>query len=71
MISSCSLKYQLIRGRLALVRGDAGRAAASGRDLEAAADRPGVPCCVSAARLLRHRAGRRLALPADLDQGDR
>ncbi len=60
------LKHQLLTGRLALLRGDAGQAYAEASALEARASALGVPRYVSVARLLRHRAARALGDPADL-----
>ena len=62
------LKHQLITGRLALLRGDPGQAAAVGGELEARAAALGVPRYISVARLLRHRAERALGQPVDLDR---
>jgi tetratricopeptide (TPR) repeat protein len=59
------LKHQLISGRLALRRGDAGQALEAARDLEARAAALGIPRYTGAARLLRHRAARALGRPAD------
>jgi tetratricopeptide (TPR) repeat protein len=68
------LKHQLISGRLALLRGDAERALAEARELEARAAALGVPRYVCVARLLAHRANHALgrqvdagAVVADLD----
>jgi len=61
------LKHRLIRGRLALRAGDPGQALAIATGLEARAAGLGVPRYVSVARLLRHRAGRALGRPVDLD----
>jgi tetratricopeptide (TPR) repeat protein len=68
------LKHRLITGRLALLRGDATRALAEARELEARAVALGVPRYVCVARLLAHRAnhalGRRVdagSVAADLD----
>ncbi len=61
------LKHRLITGRLALLRGDPGQAAAVGGELEARAAALGVPRYTSVARLLRHRAERALGQPVDLD----
>ncbi len=59
------LKHRLVTGRLALARGDPGRAAAEARELESRATALGVPRYVSVARLLRHRADRALGRPVD------
>ena len=59
------LKHRLITGRLALVRGDPGRAAAVASELESRATALGVPRYVSEARLLGHRADRALGRPVD------
>jgi len=61
------LKHQLITGRLALLCGDAGQAAAAAAGLESRAAALGVPRYVSVARLLRHRAHRALGRLVDLD----
>jgi Bacterial transcriptional activator domain/AAA ATPase domain len=61
------LKHQLITGRLALLRGDAELALATASELEARAAALGVPRYVGVARILKHRARRRLGLPVDLD----
>ena len=61
------LKHRLITGRLALLRGDPGRAAAEAGELESRAAALGVPRYISVARLLRHRADRALGRPVDLD----
>jgi DNA-binding SARP family transcriptional activator/tetratricopeptide (TPR) repeat protein len=59
------LKHRLVTGRLALARGEPGRAAAEARELESRAAALGVPRYVSVARLLRHRADRALGRPVD------
>ena len=61
------LKHQLLTGRLALLAGDAERALAQARELEARAAALGVPRYTSVARLLAHRANRALGGPADPD----
>ncbi len=61
------LKYRLIAGRLALLRGEAGQALADASELESRAAALGVPRYTSVARLLRHRASRALGQPVDLD----
>jgi tetratricopeptide (TPR) repeat protein len=61
------LKHQLITGRLALLRGDAGAALAAATELETRAAALGVPRYVTVARVLTHRARRALGLPVDLD----
>jgi tetratricopeptide (TPR) repeat protein len=61
------LKHRLITGRLALLRGDPGQAAAVAGELESRAAALGVPRYISVARLLRHRAARALGRPVDLD----
>jgi DNA-binding SARP family transcriptional activator len=60
------LKHQLVTGRLALMSGDPGQAAAVAAGLEARAAALGVPRYASVARLLRHRADRALGQPVDL-----
>ena len=60
------LKHQLVTGRLALLCGDPGQAAAVAAGLEARAAALGVPRYTSVARLLRHRADRALGRPVDL-----
>ncbi len=60
------LKHRLITGRLALLCGDPGQAAAMAAELESRATALGVPRYVSVARLLRHRADRALGRPVDL-----
>jgi hypothetical protein len=60
------LKHRLITGRLALMGGDPGQAAAVAAGLEARAAALGVPRYASVARLLRHRADRALGKPVDL-----
>jgi len=62
-----ALKYQLIRGRLALLEGDAERALAEAGGLESRAAALGVPRYTSVARLLGHRARHALGEPADHD----
>ena len=59
------LKHQLISGRLALLRGDAERALAEARELEARAAALGVPRYVCVARLLAHRANHALGRQVD------
>jgi DNA-binding SARP family transcriptional activator len=59
------LKYRLIAGRLALLRGDAERALADATGLASRAAELGVPRYTSVARLLRHRASRALGQPVD------
>ena len=59
------LKHRLITGRLALLCGDPGQAAAVAAELESRAAALGVPRYVSVARLLRHRADRALGRPVD------
>ena len=59
------LKHRLITGRLALLRGDPGQAAAEAGELESRATELGVPRYISVARLLRHRADRALGRPVD------
>ena len=59
------LKHRLITGRLALLCGDFGQAAAVAGELESRAAVLGVPRYVSVARLLRHRAERALGRPVD------
>jgi DNA-binding SARP family transcriptional activator/tetratricopeptide (TPR) repeat protein len=59
------LKYQLITGRLALLRGDAERALAEASELEARAAALGVPRYTCVARLLAHRANHALGRPVD------
>jgi DNA-binding SARP family transcriptional activator len=59
------LKHLLLAGRLALLRGEAERSLAHARELESSAAELGVPRYTSVARLLGHRAGRALGLPAD------
>ncbi len=59
------LKHGLIDCRLALAAGDFERASAQAADLEARASALAVPCYVSAARLLRHRADHGLGLSVD------
>lgn len=68
------LKLALLTGRLALLAGDAELAASSADELEKKAAALSVPRYVSVARLLRHRAHRRMGRPvnaalvaADLD----
>ncbi len=61
------LKHQLLTGRLALLAGDAERALAQARELEARAAALGVPRYTSVARLLAHRANHALGGPADPD----
>jgi DNA-binding SARP family transcriptional activator/tetratricopeptide (TPR) repeat protein len=61
------LKHQLLTGRLALLAGDAERALAQARELEARAAALGVPRYTSVARLLAHRANHALGEPADPD----
>jgi DNA-binding SARP family transcriptional activator/tetratricopeptide (TPR) repeat protein len=61
------LRHQLICGRLALLRGDAGTALTTAGALESRAAALGVPRYVSTARVLTHRARRALSLPVDLD----
>jgi DNA-binding SARP family transcriptional activator/tetratricopeptide (TPR) repeat protein len=61
------LKHRLITGRLALLCGDFGQAAAVAGELESRAAALGVPRYISVARLLRHRAERALGQPVDLD----
>jgi DNA-binding SARP family transcriptional activator len=63
-----AMKHQLISARLALLRGSPARAAGYAEELEATAARLGVPRYVSVARLLRHRAYRRLGMPVDRQQ---
>ena len=60
------LKHQLVTGRLALLSGDPGQAAAVAAGLESRAAALGVPRYASVARLLRHRADRALGQPVDL-----
>ena len=60
------LKHRLVTGRLALLCGDPGQAAAVAADLEARAAALGVPRYTSVARLLRHRADRALGRPVNL-----
>jgi hypothetical protein len=60
------LKHRLITGRLALLCGEPGQAAAVAAELESRATALGVPRYVSVARLLRHRADRALGRPVDL-----
>jgi tetratricopeptide (TPR) repeat protein len=60
-----ALKHRLITGRLALLCGDPGRAAAEAGELESRASALGVPRYISVARLLRHRADRALRRPVD------
>ena len=62
------LKHRLITGRLALLCGDPGQAAAVAGELESRAAALGVPRYISVARLLRHRAERALGQPVDLDR---
>lgn len=59
------LKHLLVSGRLALARGEAARALAGARDLQARATALGIPRYVSVARLLGHRANRALGVPVD------
>ena len=59
------LKHRLLTGRLALLRGDADRALAEARELEARAVALGVPRYVCVARLLAHRANHALGRPVD------
>jgi hypothetical protein len=59
------LKLALLTGRLALLAGDAELAASSADELEKRAAALSVPRYVSVARLLRHRARRRMGLPVD------
>jgi tetratricopeptide (TPR) repeat protein len=61
------LKHRLITGRLALLCGNPGQAAAEAGELESRATALGVPRYISVARLLRHRADRALGRPVDLD----
>src|SRR6185312_8214716 len=61
------MKYRLIAGRLALLRGEAEQALADASELESRAAALGVPRYASVARLLRHRA--RLALGQPVDAG--
>ena len=61
------LKYQLLTGRLALLRGDAEEALAAATGLETRSAGLGVPRYVSVARVLKHRARRALSLPVDLE----
>jgi tetratricopeptide (TPR) repeat protein len=61
------LKYRLIAGRLALLRGNPQGALAEASELESRATALGVPRYTSVARLLGHRANRALGLPVDLD----
>jgi hypothetical protein len=61
------LRHQLICGRLALLRGDAGSALATAGALESRAAVLGVPRYISTARVLIHRARRALSLPVDLE----
>jgi DNA-binding SARP family transcriptional activator len=61
------LRHQLVCGRLALLRGDAGSALATASALESRAAALGVPRYVSTARVLTHRARGALSLPVDLD----
>ena len=62
-----ALKYQLISGRLALLRGDAVRALTEAAELEFRATALGVPRYTSVARLLGHRARHSLGAPVDHD----
>jgi DNA-binding SARP family transcriptional activator len=71
-------RHRLIKGRLALRRGEPDLAKEHAVQLEDAAAALGVPRYASVARLLRHRADRALAMPvdlaaveADLDEVDR
>src|SRR5581483_9331020 len=59
------LKYQLISGRLALVRGEAERARAEAGGLAASAAELGVPRYESVARLLGYQADHALGVPVD------
>lgn len=59
------LKHRLISGRLALLCGEPGQAAAVAAELESRATALGVPRYVSVGRLLRHRADRALGRPVD------
>jgi tetratricopeptide (TPR) repeat protein len=61
------LKHRLITGRLALLCGNPGQAAAEAGELDSRATALGVPRYISVARLLRHRADRALGRPVDLD----
>ena len=61
------LKHQLLTGRLALLRGDAGSALAEASGLAARAAALGVPRYASVARLLAHRANHALGRPPDHD----
>ncbi len=62
------LKHRLITGRLALLCGDYGQAAAVAAELESRATALGVPRYISVARLLRHRADRAAGQPVDPDR---
>jgi DNA-binding SARP family transcriptional activator len=59
------MKYRLIAGRLALLRGEAEQALADASELESRAAALGVPRYASVARLLRHRASLALGQPVD------
>jgi DNA-binding SARP family transcriptional activator len=59
------LKYQLIAGRLALLRGEAEQAQAQAGDLASRAAELGVPRYASVARLLGYRADHALGRPVD------
>jgi len=59
------LKLTLLTGRLALLAGDAELAASSANELEERAAALSVPRYIGVARLLRHRARRRMGLPLD------
>jgi DNA-binding SARP family transcriptional activator/tetratricopeptide (TPR) repeat protein len=62
------LKHRLITGRLALLCGDYGQAAAVAAELESRATALGVPRYISVARLLRYRADRAAGQPVDPDR---
>jgi DNA-binding SARP family transcriptional activator len=62
-----ALKHDLITARLALLRGDAEQALATGARLTGTAMKLGVPRYASAARVLSHRANRCLGVPIDMD----